>query len=196
MSCPAQLLFTTWSLLTLIAVEGLRPGSLRPLSAARGLLAARHDVDVAVIGGGIAGTTISWLLSDRQNLSVALIDPRVDVEGAWYPNYGEWRDEWEALSQRLDLPELRQCTTTEWETTECFFGGSYNMPFEERTILERPYVRVDRVKMQKLLRGRYLASGGKTIASKLLSSRCAVNLFDRDLVHNAEGETLTSTCMF
>ena len=183
-----MLVLFAWCSLT-VGVEGLRPRtSARPATSSFGLHSTRRNVDVAVIGGGIAGTTISWLLSERQNLSVALIDPRVNVKGAWYPNYGEWRDEWHALSQRLGLPQLKECTTTEWETTECFFGGSYDMPIEQRTVLERPYVRVDRVKMQNLLRERYLASGGQTFASKLLSSRCALNLFDRDLGHDASGE--------
>ena len=193
-----MLALLAWGSLSLTAVEALRPRLAISARAAAdsglALHSTRRSVDVAVIGGGIAGTSISWLLSERQNLSVALIDPRVNVKGAWYPNYGEWRDEWHALSQRLGLPELRDCTTTEWETTECFFGGSYGMPFEERTLLERPYVRVDRVKMQSLLRERFLASGGQTFASKLLSSRCAVNLFDRDLAHDASGELNHRQC--
>jgi hypothetical protein len=44
------------------------------------------EVDVAVIGGGIAGSTISYLLQDREKLQVALIDPKVNSPGAWYVN--------------------------------------------------------------------------------------------------------------
>jgi len=33
-------------------------------------------VDVAVLGSGIAGATIAYLLQEQQSLSVALIDPR------------------------------------------------------------------------------------------------------------------------
>jgi hypothetical protein len=80
-------------------------------------LGADIDVDVAVIGGGIAGSSISWLLQERENCTVSLIDPRVDSPGTWYPNYGEWRAEWHHLSDRLQLPELKECTTTEWEIT-------------------------------------------------------------------------------
>lgn len=115
----------------------------------------QYNVDVAVIGGGIAGTSISWLLQERENCTVVLIDPRGDTPGTWYPNYGEWRAEWHHLSKQLQLPELNECTTTEWESTECFFGGSFDMANDERTILPKPYVRVDRIKMQALLRGRY-----------------------------------------
>ena len=157
-------------------------------------MSAPHDsleVDVAIIGGGIAGSSISWLLQEREMCSVALIDPRVNTPGTWYPNYGEWRSEWHHLSDRLKLPELKECTTTEWEITDCFFGGSFDMPKDERTTLPRPYVRVDRIKMQSLLRSRFAAAGGVTIASKLTSSRMSPNLFDKNLVHHAEGTTLT-----
>lgn len=85
-------------------------------------LSANHEVDVAVIGGGIAGTTLSWLLQEKEKIKVALIDPNANkINGSWYPNYGEWRDEWHVLSKRLDLPELKSCTTTEWDYTDCFF---------------------------------------------------------------------------
>ena len=95
------------------------------------------EVDVAVIGGGIAGSTISYLLQEQQKLSVALVDPRANGEGTWYPNYGEWRDEWHCLSDRLKLPELKECTTNEWEVTDCFFGGSYDIPMDQRLTLPR-----------------------------------------------------------
>ena len=96
-------------------------------------MAVDHEVDVAVIGSGIAGSTISFLLQERHNCKVALIDPSVNTEGHWYPNYGEWRDEWHALSDLLQLPELKECTTTEWEITDCFFGGSNDIPIDTRT---------------------------------------------------------------
>ena len=153
--------------------------------------AKTFDVDVAVLGGGIAGSSISWLLQEREKCTVALIDPRVDTPGTWYPNYGEWRNEWHHLSDRLQLPELKDCTTTEWESTNCYFGGSFDIPADEKTILDRPYVRVDRIKMQKLLRDRFSTAGGISVPSKLLSSRISPNLFDKNLVHHAEGSTLT-----
>lgn len=149
------------------------------------------NVDVAVIGGGIAGTTISWLLQEREALNVALIDPKVNVPGAWYPNYGEWRDEWEALSERLKLPELNGCTTNEWEITDCFFGGSFDIPMAARTTLPRPYVRVDRVKMQALLRDRFNKANGLPIAASLSAKQIgSENLFDQNLVHDSAGSTL------
>lgn len=41
------------------------------------------NVDVAVIGGGIGGTAISWALQENKKLKVAVIDPRFDGEGTW-----------------------------------------------------------------------------------------------------------------
>lgn len=149
------------------------------------------NADVAVIGSGIAGQTISYLLQEQQGLSVALIDPRVNGEGIWYPNYGEWRDEWHVLSEQLKLPELKQCTTNEWEVTDCFFGGSHEMPTDTRTRLPRPYVRVDRVKLQKVMKSRFDEAGGISVPSKLSARRISDNIFDKGLVHDAEGSSLT-----
>ena len=112
------------------------------------LTMASYKVDVAVIGAGIGGSTISWLLQEQHSCSVALIDPRVNKPGSFYPNYGAWRNEWHCLSERLKLPELKECTTTEWEITDCFLGGSHDIPTNERLTLPNPYVRVDRVKLQ------------------------------------------------
>lgn len=154
-------------------------------------LITESNVDVAVLGGGIAGTSISWLLQEQYKCNVALIDPRADERGTWYPNYGEWQDEWHALSDRLKLPELKQCTTTEWEITDCFFGGSFDIPANERLTLPRPYIRVDRIKMQALLRDRFAAAGGNSIKGKLSACRIADNLFTSGLIHTASGSTLT-----
>ncbi len=39
--------------------------------------------DVVVIGGGIAGTAISWSLQEAKKLQVVVIDPRFDGQGTW-----------------------------------------------------------------------------------------------------------------
>jgi hypothetical protein len=117
---------------------------------------------------------------------------RVNGKGIWYPNYGEWRDEWHFLSERLKLPELKGCTTTEWEVTDCFFGGSYDLDMDTRTRLPRPYVRVDRIKMQKLLKSKFDEAGGISIETKLSAARISDNLFDKGLVHDKDGSTLVS----
>ena len=85
------------------------------------------DVDVAVIGGGPAGYTMAALLNGKHGHSVALVDP--NPSAVWPNNYGEWRVEWDALSKRLEMPELLDCVNTEWKITECDFGGPENFRF-------------------------------------------------------------------
>ena len=78
----------------------LEPGSCEYLAAAslKDILLSFIDFRKEVIY-----RRISFLLQDREDLNVALIDPRADQKtGTWYPNYGEWRVEWEELSKRLD----------------------------------------------------------------------------------------------
>lgn len=180
-----------------------RPSVDRKASASAIGASSQLQVDVAVIGGGPAGTAIGWLLQEQQQCRVAIIDPKAaDDSGTWYPNYGEWQDEWQCVADRLQLPELRECTTTEWDTTDVFFGGSYETPFETKTKLPREYVRVDRKRMQKLLKDRFRAAGGTLIPSKLEITCIAPNIFasssssgsDKSgkskLVHHAEGSEL------
>ena len=149
------------------------------------------NYDVAVIGGGIAGTALSFLLQTQQQCKVVLIDSRANSTGTWYPNYGEWRDEWHTLSDRMKFPELKECTTTEWEITDCFLGGSYDVPMNERLTLQRPYIRVDRIKLQSILRTKYAEGGGVSITAKLNSQRIAPNLFNHNLIHDSTGSSLT-----
>eukprot|EP01039_Chlorochromonas_danica_P008159 gene8159-9001_t len=148
-------------------------------------LQAVHNADVAIIGGGPAGTVLAWLLQEQEKCSVLLIDPRGSSKTSWYPNYGEWRDEWHAIAERLQLEELKKCVTNEWELTNCYFAGE-----DDITTLSRPYVRVDRVKMQSLLRDRYEAAKGRVIASKLTSKSISMNLFNQNLVHSVMGSKI------
>jgi hypothetical protein len=77
------------------------------------------EFDVLVLGGGVAGLTLASLLQGQEGLRVCLADPGATTPATptWYPNYGEWTDEWETLSARLGLPELLECTTNNWEYT-------------------------------------------------------------------------------
>ena len=93
--------------------------------------------------GGPAGYMMAALLGRAQH-SVALVDPK--PEGAWPNNYGSWREEWESLAASLQMPELLDCVATHWAMTDCFFGGSFDMPDDERLRLDRAYLKVDRLK--------------------------------------------------
>ena len=62
-------------------------------SAGGGAPAASYDVDVAIIGGGPAGSVMAALLAQQHKLKVVLVDPKLDKR--WIPNYGVWLAEWQ-----------------------------------------------------------------------------------------------------
>ena len=149
---------------------------------------AEVDVDVAVIGGGPAAYTMAALLSGTHGHEVCLVDPKPDA--AWPNNYGSWRVEWEALSKRLEMPELlTDCVAKEWKITDCFFGGSWGMEWEQRSRLDRAYLQVDRSKLKQALKAK--AGEIKVFPTSLKAKAVAPNLFDQNLVHDASGSSLT-----
>ena len=52
-------------------------------------------------------------------------------------------------------------------------------------------MRVDRLKLQKLLKDKYKEANGIIIPSKLSSTRISPNLFDKGIVHSSDGSELT-----
>ena len=147
-------------------------------------------VDVTVVGGGPAGYMMAALLGRSQH-SVAIVDPKPN--GAWPNNYGSWSAEWAALADKLKMPEMLDCVNTRWKVTDCYFGGSFDMPDDERLRLDRPYLQVDRTKLKALLQEKHSASDVKVLHGYVGASVVAPNLFDNGLVHDASGSTLTVT---
>lgn len=147
-------------------------------------------VDVAVVGGGPAGYTMAALLHAKHGHTVALVDP--NPEGAWPNNYGSWSVEWEVLSRRLGMPELltEECVAKRWTVTDCFFGGSWGMEWEQRVRLQRSYLQVNRKGLKAALSAKF-GDGVTVLPSSLRARRIAANLFDNSLVHDADGSTLT-----
>lgn len=64
-----------------------------------------------------------------------------------------WQDEWEAVSQRFECCDVDtlECINRKWSTTDCYFGGSFGIPVEDRFRIDRPYFRVDRFKLRDAL---------------------------------------------
>jgi lycopene beta-cyclase len=75
--------------------------------------------------------------------------------------------------------------------TDTYFGGSFDLPEDDKLTLDRAYVRVDRKKMQRLIKDRFRQANGVVIESKLESQLVAPNIFDDHLVHDSRGSTLT-----
>ena len=113
------------------------------------------ECDVLVLGSGPAARAIAALLSSAKNskqFDILVADSNYDRR--WAPNYGVWQDEWQSiceLYESFDMPLGKECVDRLWLKTDCFFGGSFDIPVEDRMRLERPYCRVDRDALRRTL---------------------------------------------
>jgi lycopene beta-cyclase len=148
--------------------------------------------DVLVLGSGPAGRAIASLLAQK-DLSVTLADSNYDR--TFPPNYGVWKDEWQAVVDRyqaggvsLEGGSVGSAINREWQVTDCFFGGSFDIPVEERTRLDRPYQRVDR----NALRSSLSDTGYKVLYANHVSKAISLNLYSPagSLVHDEDGTTI------
>lgn len=161
--------------------------AVTPASPGTAAGTAGEEVEVAIVGAGPAGTLLAHLLAEKHGRSVCLIDPRLSAP--WPNNYGVWQDEWQALEAKLQLG-LPECLGYTWSLTDCYFGGSWDVPAEDRLRLERGYGRVDRQK----LKARLQSSRVRTYEDGLSSKAVANNIFSGNgLRHDADGSTLTLT---
>ncbi|KAJ1459724.1 lycopene cyclase protein-domain-containing protein [Pelagophyceae sp. CCMP2097] len=136
--------------------------------------------DVAVVGAGPAGSVIGWALAERHGKSVVMIDSAVDAK--WPNNYGVWRKEWEALAALLPELDLLSCVSHSWKQTDCFFGGSWGVDVAERTRLDIPYFRIDRVKLKDKLRSRAAQFGVQCVSERVSAVRHDAAGTELDLV--------------
>jgi len=176
-----------------VAAQRLRPQSLNQrqrqlrtaVSVVEGSKAAPQEVDVCVVGAGPAGTLLSYLLAERHGLSVCLLDPA--AAAPWPNNYGVWQEEWDALEAKLQIG-LEESLDTQWTVTDCYFGGSWGIPNEERLRLDRPYARVDRKKLKSKLQ----SSRIEVVTERIDVQAVASNIFSNsNLSHDAEGTRLS-----
>jgi lycopene beta-cyclase len=170
--------------------------------------------DVLVLGSGPAARSIASLLSNSKSSALDSSSPSpIDVivadknfDRPWSPNYGVWQDEWEAVSKMFNdkagINVLDDCINRKWKQTECFFGGSYDIPAQERFQIPRPYWRVDRDVLRKSLTPE---SEGGGEASKLttpyrvirenhtVERSLAPNLYtpSNAIIHDEFGSTVT-----
>merc|ERR1719387_180425 len=146
-------------------------------------------VDVAVIGGGPAGYAMAAQLHGEHGHSVALVDP--SPERAWPNNYGSWRVEWEAIAQRLGMPELlTDCVAKEWPVTDTYFGGSWGVPTAERMRLDKAYLQVNRTALKAALSAKF-GDGVTVLPTSLNTRNIAANIFAGNLTHDAAGSVVS-----
>ncbi|KAL7557138.1 hypothetical protein ACA910_002420 [Epithemia clementina (nom. ined.)] len=148
--------------------------------------------DVLVLGSSVAGRSVASLLA-AQGISVILSDQALDRK--FVPNYGVWKNEWEAVCQKFEAMGVQlsggavgNAVDREWQVTDCYFGGSFGIPTEKRLRLDRPYCRVDKNALRETLTtNRY-----KNLYANHFSRAVGVNIYEPagSLVHDGTGSTI------
>ncbi|CAB9523227.1 Capsanthin/capsorubin synthase, chromoplastic [Seminavis robusta] len=150
--------------------------------------------DVLVLGSGPAGRAIASLLSSpKVGMDVLLADTNFDKE--WVPNYGVWTNEWDAILEAYKSfgVELKGglvggSIKREWPVTDCYFGGSFDIPTEQRMRLDRPYKQVDK----NALRDSLTTGKFRRLDAKHFSTAISPNIYSPagSLVHDEDGSTI------
>jgi len=148
--------------------------------------------DVLVLGSGPAGSAMASLLGAGGKLDVVMADKNYD--SSWVPNYGVWKDEWQTVLDRyesagikIDGGNVGNSIDKEWSLTDCYFGGSYDIPAENRMRLDRPYCRVDPKALKQTLNKNF-----RVVRANHISEAIGVNMYKPagSLVHDETGTTI------
>ncbi len=148
--------------------------------------------DVLVLGSGPAGCAIASVLGAKGDLDVVVANK--DFDNDWVPNYGVWEDEWQTILDRYNsvgidindgVPD--KVVDRKWSVTDCFFGGSYDIPTEQRMRLDRPYYRIDRFALKESLTKNF-----RVVKANHFSEAIGVNMYSPagSLVHDESGSTI------
>ena len=165
-------------------------------------VAADENCDVLVLGSGPAARAIATLLSSPKcpdgsphGLDVLMADANFDR--AWPPNYGVWDDEWDAIN---DLYQSfgrtlgdNKCIDRYWSVTDCYFGGSFDIPTKERFRVDRPYCRIDKDALRDVLTLTGEEEDGyRVIRANHISRATSTNLYQPmgTLTHDMDGSTI------
>mmetsp|Transcript_9330 Transcript_9330/g.18819 ORF Transcript_9330/g.18819 Transcript_9330/m.18819 type:complete len:616 (+) Transcript_9330:58-1905(+) len=166
---------------------------------------SNDSCDVLVLGSGPAARSIATLLaSPSSNGSFDILLADTNYDRRWAANYGVWQDEWQSILQlysSFKQPLGASCVDRLWEVTDCFFGGSFDIPVESRMRLDRPYCRVDRDALRRQLSPKdeiEVKNDGdgnanyRVIRSNHISKATAVNIYSPagSMVHDDSGSTV------
>jgi lycopene beta-cyclase len=172
----------------------------RVISASTRLFAERKNgdteyddtCDVLVLGSGPAGRAMASLLGAGGGLNVLLADQNFDR--AWAPNYGVWKDEWTTILDKyrtfgieIEGGNEGESVDREWQVTDCYFGGSFDIPTENRMRLDRPYVRVDKNALRESLTKNF-----RIVKANHISEAIGANIYKPagSLIHDEDGTTI------
>ncbi|EJK57822.1 hypothetical protein THAOC_22103 [Thalassiosira oceanica] len=169
--------------------------------------ASSDECDVLVLGSGPAARAISTLLASSTSNGSGGFDVLVadaNFDRRWVPNYGVWQDEWESVREvyaSFGQPLGDACIDRLWSVTDCFFGGSFDIPVDYRMRLDRPYCRVDRDSLRRTLSPESEvdvlnegegAARYRVVRANHISKATAVNVYSPagSLSHDESGSTV------
>ena len=165
------------------------------------------ECDVLVLGSGPAARAISTLLASSTSSGSGGFDVLVadaNFDRRWVPNYGVWQDEWESIRKvysSFGQPLGDACIDRLWSVTDCFFGGSFDIPVDSRMRVDRPYCRVDRDSLRRTLSPKSEvdvlnegegAARYRVVRANHVSKATAVNVYSPagSLSHDESGSTV------
>lgn len=174
---------------------------------------SKDECDVLVLGSGPAARAIATLLAspinnsangDTSSLSPDILLADANYDNRWFPNYGVWQDEWESIRTMFSTynqPLNTECIERTWQVTDCFFGGSFDIPVQERMRLDRPYCRVDRDALRRTLSPKeevdtkFAGEGSakyRVTRAKHISRATSVNVYSPagSILHDEFGSTI------
>lgn len=158
-----------------------------------------EECDVLILGSGPAARAIATLLSSSKNSNLDVILSDSNYDRKWAPNYGVWKDEWESIVSRYESDFGRsladECINRKWSITDSYFGGSFDIPTEERFRIDRPYFRVDKNSLQSTLSPGSDSNDSwyRVLKANHISEATSNNIYkpNGSLVHDETGSTIT-----
>ncbi|GKY98414.1 hypothetical protein MPSEU_000798900 [Mayamaea pseudoterrestris] len=169
-----------------------RQSAFQRLYSSLSAATADESCDYLVLGSGPAARAMASLLSTTTN--VILADANSDRD--WAPNYGVWEDEWEAVAKKYQAAGVifeggkeGNAIDHQWNITDCFFGGSFDIPNEQKLRVDRPYLRVDK----NALKNSLTTGGYHILQANHISKAIGVNMYSPagSLVNDEEGTIIT-----
>lgn len=179
-----------------------RPSSPRPSAAVAAAAAAAaafdETCDVLVLGSGPAARAISSLLSTTTAASLSVLLADQNLDRLFPPNYGAWHDEWDVVVETYAKAGVvlkgeksggGAAVDRQWAVTDCYFGGSFDIPIPERLRVDRAYYRIDKDALRESLTppGAY-----NLLRANHISTAVAPNVYTPagSLQHDADGTTI------